>query len=282
MHYYYYFLDHRLSHLFLHPLLRPYLRVFFTRPFAQPFFPFIFISTLSLGKRFFQRSYAMAPFIHHHQPRSTRESPLKTDNNETTITANSSNSSRPTICSIPIEAHPLVDCSWFGSEDYENEKTGAHHRTSNASRRHPKQDYAKMHSTASTSPSSESSFSSINDYPPSPFTANMNGHLPHPKLEKVGPYMTIASLQAYTILTVVRCLADPTWIVLQTSDDKSGGQENFTEAGMIGKTERWLLGCAIAFTMLSCLGVTLRIMDKFIWLRRVPVICAYFQCKENK
>ncbi|KAI1311285.1 hypothetical protein EDD11_003531 [Mortierella claussenii] len=99
----------------------------------------------------------------------------------------------------------------------------------------------------------------------------------HPKLEKAGPYLTISALQAYTILTVVRCLADPTWIVLRTSSDKSGGQEDLALWGAITRRERWFLGCAIGFTLMSCLGVTLRIMDTMVWSRRVPLICTYLQ-----
>ncbi|KAF9101159.1 Potassium channel [Mortierella sp. GBA35] len=96
--------------------------------------------------------------------------------------------------------------------------------------------------------------------------------LPHPKLEKVGPYLVIATLQAYTVLTVVRCLADPIWIVSRTS----GGKEE-TRLAEIGSLEKSFLACAIAFTMLSCLGVTLRILDKFTTLRQISVITAYLE-----
>ncbi|KAF9953646.1 Potassium channel [Mortierella alpina] len=98
--------------------------------------------------------------------------------------------------------------------------------------------------------------------------------LPHPRLEKVGPYLAIATLQAYTVLTVVRCLADPVWIVVRT------GAENPTDSPIqaeIGHLEKSFLACAIAFTMLSCVGVTLRILDKLSWLRRIPVITAYLE-----
>ncbi|KAF9202703.1 Potassium channel [Haplosporangium sp. Z 27] len=98
---------------------------------------------------------------------------------------------------------------------------------------------------------------------------------PHPKLEKVGPYITIATLQAYTVLTVVRCLADPAWIVVKTKDKSA--TSNPTQLAEIGSLERVFLACAIGFTMLSCAGVTLRIMDKLPWLRRIPVITAYLE-----
>ncbi|KAF9319393.1 Potassium channel [Podila horticola] len=96
--------------------------------------------------------------------------------------------------------------------------------------------------------------------------------LPHPRLEKIAPYLTIATLQAYTVLTVVRCLADPEWIVLQY-DDK--GEPLVTLS--IGRLEKSFLACAIAFTMASCLGVTLRILDKLPWLRKVSVMAAYLE-----
>ncbi|KAF9346822.1 hypothetical protein BGX26_001666 [Mortierella sp. AD094] len=101
--------------------------------------------------------------------------------------------------------------------------------------------------------------------------------LPHPKLEKVGPYITIATLQAYTVLTVVRCLADPAWIVLKSGNNTTTDGSNPTQLVEIGLLERVFLSCAIWFTMLSCAGVTLRIMDKLPWLRRIPVITAYLE-----
>ncbi|KAG0025006.1 Potassium channel [Podila clonocystis] len=101
--------------------------------------------------------------------------------------------------------------------------------------------------------------------------------IPHPKLEKAGLHLTIGALQAYTCLTVVRCLADSTWIVMRTSDDKSGGRENDANMGEIGVKEKILLGLSVGFMVLSCLGFTLRIMDKLPWLRRIPVIAAVLQ-----
>ncbi|KAI1315057.1 Potassium channel [Mortierella claussenii] len=102
--------------------------------------------------------------------------------------------------------------------------------------------------------------------------------IPHPRLEKVGPYLIIATLQAYTVLTVVRCLADPVWIVLKSGGGKTdGGPKNVTHLAEIGKMEKSFLACAIACTMLSCAGVTLRILDKLPWLRRIPVITAYLE-----
>jgi len=99
--------------------------------------------------------------------------------------------------------------------------------------------------------------------------------LPHPKLEKVGPYLTIATLQAYTVLTVVRCLADPVWIIPRS------GTEDPSRTAEIGSLEKSFLACAIAFTMLSCLGVTLRILDKFTFLRQIPVVTAYLEGKKT-
>ncbi|KAF9127264.1 Potassium channel [Mortierella sp. 14UC] len=107
---------------------------------------------------------------------------------------------------------------------------------------------------------------------PRPFNQPIVTSLPHPKLQKVGPYLAIATLQAYTVLTVVRCLADPVWIVT-----KSGGEKDATRVAEIGSLEKSFLACAIAFTMLSCLGVTLRILDKFTYLRQIPVITAYLE-----
>lgn len=113
-----------------------------------------------------------------------------------------------------------------------------------------------------------------------PYTASFNrptitSTLPHPRLEKVGPYLTIATLQAYTVLTVVRCLADPVWIVLRSGHEKNS--EAPTHVAEIGSLERSFLACAIGFTMLSCLGVTLRILDKLPWLRKIPVVTAYLE-----
>ncbi|KAI8359328.1 hypothetical protein B0O80DRAFT_423292 [Mortierella sp. GBAus27b] len=111
-----------------------------------------------------------------------------------------------------------------------------------------------------------------------PYTASFNrptitSTLPHPRLEKVGPYLTVATLQAYTVLTVVRCLANPVWI--RSGHDRNNGP--VTHVAEIGSLERIFLACAIGFTMLSCLGVTLRIMDKLLWLRKIPVITAYLE-----
>lgn len=124
---------------------------------------------------------------------------------------------------------------------------------------------------------------STESYNPSvaPMDSSPADSIPHPKLEKAGPYLTIGALQAYTILTVVRCLADSTWIVMRSSDDKSGGREDVTHMGEIGVTEKILLSCSVAFMALSCAGFTLRIMDKLPWLRRIPVIAAALQCKRK-
>ncbi|KAF9559689.1 Potassium channel [Mortierella alpina] len=105
--------------------------------------------------------------------------------------------------------------------------------------------------------------------------ATATSGLPHPRLEKVGPYLAIATLQAYTVLTVVRCLADPVWIVVQSgATPPEGGPPIHAQ---IGHLEKVFLACAIAFTMLSCVGVTLRILDKLAWLRRIPVVTAYLE-----
>ncbi|KAK3818640.1 MAG: hypothetical protein J3Q66DRAFT_175780 [Benniella sp.] len=112
-----------------------------------------------------------------------------------------------------------------------------------------------------------------------PYTASFRptftSTLPHPRLEKVAPYLTIATLQAYTVLTVVRCLADPVWIVVKSGKEKNS--EPPAHIAEIGSLEKSFLACAIGFTMLSCLGVTLRIMDKLPWLRRIPVVTAYLE-----
>ncbi|KAF9280243.1 Potassium channel [Mortierella alpina] len=216
---------------------------------------------------------------------------------------------RPFIQHILSEGHRLVESSEFGSEQYDNEKNDVHKSASITPRRRSKVTPASVVAFSSTLDESDArSFTpySVSDHgsgsgrsggggartrnhkpeAPSTYSSSTYDTPPsetdtepraHPKLVKAGPYLTIAALQAYTILTVVRCLADPTWIVIMTNDDKSGGTENKINLGMIGTLERWCLSCAIAFTILSCLGVTLRIMDKLAWLRRVPVVCAYFQ-----
>ena len=112
---------------------------------------------------------------------------------------------------------------------------------------------------------------------PSMHRGNLSSAVPHPRLEKVGPYLAIATLQAYTILTVVRCLADPVWIVIRTGNDGPNRTPKDVQHAEIGQLEKSFLACAIAFTMLSCVGVTLRILDKFPWLRRIPVITAYLE-----
>ncbi|KAG0330395.1 Potassium channel [Dissophora globulifera] len=118
--------------------------------------------------------------------------------------------------------------------------------------------------------------SSVNN-PPPPLLSSMYSPHPQPKLERAGPYLTIAALQAYTILTVVRCMADPTWIEFETRGITSERREYAADWGTIGNRERWLLGSTIMFTLLSCIGVTLRIMDKLAWLRRTFVISACLQ-----
>ncbi|KAG0201622.1 hypothetical protein BGX28_005591 [Mortierella sp. GBA30] len=211
---------------------------------------------------------------------------------------------RPVIYPILSEGHPIVEGSEFGTEQYDNEKSDVCKSASITPRRGRTKATAAPATvvTFSSTPDhfsdpdrtirgigsehyykpeipSTPSFSSLHSsvYGTSPSDTGSSEPRPHPKLVKAGPYLTIAALQAYTILTVVRCLADPTWIVLMSNDDKSGGRENTISLGLIGRVERWCLACAIAFTILSCLGVTLRIMDKMAWLRKVPVICAYFQ-----
>ncbi|GJJ69946.1 potassium channel subfamily K, other eukaryote [Entomortierella parvispora] len=113
---------------------------------------------------------------------------------------------------------------------------------------------------------------------PSIHRENLSSAVPHPRLGKVGPYLAVATLQAYTILTVVRCLADPVWIVVRTGNDTlPHAPKEVQQLAEIGHLEKSFLACAIAFTMLSCVGVTLRILDKFPWLRRIPVITAYLE-----
>ncbi|KAG0348603.1 Potassium channel [Podila humilis] len=98
--------------------------------------------------------------------------------------------------------------------------------------------------------------------------------LPHPRLERIAPYLTITTLQAYTILTVVRCLADPYWII---PGDQAPGDIDPSQTAQIGHLEKSFLACAIAFTMVSCLGVTLRILDKLPSIRKIPVITAFLE-----
>ncbi|KAF9332005.1 Potassium channel [Podila minutissima] len=121
--------------------------------------------------------------------------------------------------------------------------------------------------------------SSTKSYNPSiaPMDSSPADSIPHAKLEKAGPYLTIGALQAYTCMTVVRCLADSTWMVMRTSDDKSGGRVNEANMGEIGVKEKIMLGLCVGFMVLSCVGFTLRIMDKLPWLRRIPVIAAVLQ-----
>ncbi|KAG0222336.1 Potassium channel [Mortierella sp. GBA43] len=88
----------------------------------------------------------------------------------------------------------------------------------------------------------------------------------------------IAAIQAYTILTAVRCIAEPHWIVHEASVDKSGSREDPSHLGTVSKTERWFLAFSIVFTLISCTGVTLRVLDKLAWLRRTSVLGAYLQC----
>ncbi|KAF8986830.1 Potassium channel, partial [Haplosporangium bisporale] len=120
---------------------------------------------------------------------------------------------------------------------------------------------------------------STESYNPSvaPMDSSHADSIPHPKLSKAGPYLTIGALQAYTILTGVRCLADPTWIMMRSSDDESGGRKDVTHMGEIGVKEKILLGCSVAFMALSCAGFALRIMDKLPRHRRIPVIAAALQ-----
>ncbi|KAG0374049.1 Potassium channel [Mortierella sp. AD032] len=84
-------------------------------------------------------------------------------------------------------------------------------------------------------------------------------------------------MQAYNILTVVRSVADPTWMVLKTSHDKTGGKDDDDHMGRIGKFELIFLGLAVACALLSCIGFSLRIMDRMTWIRRAPVVTSYLQ-----
>ncbi|KAG0327220.1 Potassium channel [Podila humilis] len=130
----------------------------------------------------------------------------------------------------------------------------------------------KSYNTSNTRETSKSYDPSL-----SPMDANRSDSIPHPRLQKVLPYVTIGALQAYTTLTVVRCVADPTWFVLKENDDKTGGGDNSTHSGKIGLVERMLLGFTVAFMFLSCVGFTLRITDRAPWFRRIPVISAVLQ-----
>jgi hypothetical protein len=101
---------------------------------------------------------------------------------------------------------------------------------------------------------------------------------PRPKLSQVGPHIATATIQSYNILTVVRALADPTWMVLKTSDDKMG-KDDSDHMGHIGKFETIALALAVFCAFLSCIGFSLRIMDRLPWIRRAPVITSYLQSR---
>lgn len=221
---------------------------------------------------------------------------------------------RPSIYPIPQKGHRIIDGSEFGSEEYEQEKSDPTMSSSISSRNRVtlgqgetlavsggRKANALTPQTSSNYPdsrkalleSSENSMSSTNSstgslYDPKtessliiPMDTPLNpDSIPHPKLSKVGPYLTISALQAYTVLTVVRCLADPTWIVLKTSQDKTGGgQEDplTRKLGLIGERERIYLSLAIGFSILNCIGVTMRIMDRMTRMRKVVVVSAYLQ-----
>lgn len=222
--------------------------------------------------------------------------------------------SRPSIYPIPQKGHRIIDGSEFGSEEYEQEKSDPMMSSSISSRNrvilgpggtlavsgggkvnaltpqtssnYPDSRKALLESSTYSMSSARSSTGSLSD--PESKTSLINpmetplnpGSVPHPKLSKVGPYLTISALQAYTVMTVVRCLADPTWIVLKTSQDKTGGgQEDplTLKLGLIDKRERIWLSLAIGFSILNCIGVTMRIMDRMTRLRKVVVVSAFLQ-----
>ncbi|KAG0345615.1 hypothetical protein BGZ54_005522, partial [Gamsiella multidivaricata] len=206
------------------------------------------------------------------------------------------NTSYTTVHSTLMSARPLIDSSRPGLEEHMDEKKPRKSRQTTYYIDVDSQSYntsgissdATGHDRFRTvrprrRPPYSAAGSSVND-PPASLLAAMESPLPYPKLEKAGPYLTIAALQAYTILTVVRCLADSTWIELKFSGDKSGGKKGediMPHWGAIGRREKWFLGFAIAFTLMSCVGVTLRIMDRMTWLKRTPVVGAYLQGKNS-
>ncbi|KAF9153773.1 hypothetical protein BG015_002650 [Linnemannia schmuckeri] len=206
-----------------------------------------------------------------------------------------SGSSKPLIRSILYEGHRLVDSADFGSEAYEDEKNdsrlctsvsarqGLHSSNSNNSNKNKKVARQGPDNTALRGGGGagldppESSANSTSTISPDPTLGPpVDVNQPRPRLAQVGPHIVIATIQSYNILTVVRAVADPSWMVLKSSDDKLG-EDDSDHLGYIDKFEIIFLALAIICAFLSCIGFTLRIMDRLTWIRKAPVVTAYLQ-----
>ncbi|KAG9067466.1 Potassium channel [Linnemannia hyalina] len=191
-----------------------------------------------------------------------------------------SGSSRPLIRPILLEGHRLVDSADFGSEAYEDEKNDIRLSSSVSARRDPRspksnnnKKVAHQGSDNTTlrggrgrdlNPPESSSNSTIS--PDSTLGPPVDANQPRPRLCQVGPHIAIATIQSYNILTVVRAVADPTWMVLKSSNDKIG-KDDGDHLGHIDKFVTIFLALAITCAFLSCIGFSLRIMDRLTWIR---------------
>ncbi|KAF8943013.1 hypothetical protein BGZ47_005907 [Haplosporangium gracile] len=206
-----------------------------------------------------------------------------------------SSSSKSLIRPIPHKEHRLVDSSDFGSEAYEDEKNDIRLstsvsaqrglRSSNSNNTNKNKKAARQGSDNTTLRGSgevgleplESSANSTSTISPDPtLDPPVAVNQPRPKLAQVGPHIATATIQSYNILTVVRTVADPTWMVLKSSDDKLGNDDS-DHLGYIDKFEIIFLALAIVCAFLSCIGFSLRIMDRLTWIRKVPVATSYLQ-----
>lgn len=209
-----------------------------------------------------------------------------------------SGSSKPLIRPILHEGHRLVDSADFGSEAYEDDKNDIRLSTSVSARRDPRsptsinsnhnninKKAARRGSDNTTlrgggggglDPPESSSNSSIS--PDSTLGPPIDINQPRPRLSQVGPHIAAATIQSYNILTVVRAVADPTWMVLKSSNDKLG-KDDSDHMGHIDKFEIIFLALAIACAFLSCIGFSLRIMDRLTWIRKAPVVTSYLQSR---
>ncbi|KAF9128865.1 hypothetical protein BGW39_004678 [Mortierella sp. 14UC] len=254
-----------------------------------------------------------SPFISPFDIDSSSAKATTATTNTTPAASNiTSGSSRPLIRPILNEGHHLVDSADFGSGAYEDEKNDVRLSTSviprrdggrssrNSNPNSNNNDTGKSNGNGNShnsrvvrqgsdnttlrgggggggglDPPDSSANSTIS--PDSTLGPPIDINQPRPRLEQVGPHIATATIQAYNILTVVRSVADPTWMVLKTSSDKSGGKDNGDHMGRIGKFETIFLGLAVVCSLLSCVGFTLRIMDRMTWIRRAPVLTSYLQ-----
>ncbi|KAF9934032.1 Potassium channel [Linnemannia zychae] len=250
-------------------------------------------------------------------PYSSQSPPLTSINEKNTHTDNTNNSnssrssksnllaadstathdsSKPLLNIRPIlsEGHRLVDSSEFGSESYEDEKNDIRLSTSITPRRHRDSSPLSHKISKDTRPITENTTRSIGRgsgtesdlqssgthstiSPDSSIGPPIDPNQPRPRLAQVGPHIATATIQAYNFLTVVRSIADPTWMVLKTSNDKSGAQDDGIHLGTIGKFEIIFLALSVVCSLLSCIGFTLRVMDRMSWIRKVPIITSYLQ-----